>query len=98
MIRVSGAVDSAVCRSAQAVDLRGGLVGDPVGCLVRRLCYLFHLGARWIRSATGPSAIALHWCGSIHAMSVPFKTIMRQECYLRRSSRACGRTIWLSRR
>src|ERR1039457_4092136 len=61
-------------RSAQAVNLRRGLVGDPVSCLVRCFCQVFNLGARWIvarRIETGTAACetATDWGGSIHRSS-----------------------------
>jgi hypothetical protein len=67
--RVRGAVDGAMCRSAQAVNLGGRLVSDPVGCLVRCMCYVFNLGACWIGAATAASAIARQRGGSIHVSS-----------------------------
>jgi len=66
---MGGTVNSAVRRSAQAVDLRRGLVGNPVGCLVRCLRYIFNLGARWIRSTTRPGPNAPCWRVSIHINS-----------------------------
>jgi hypothetical protein len=57
-------------RSAQAVNLRRGLVSNPVGRLVRRLRHVFNLSARWIRTATGATATTSHWRGSIHI--IPF--------------------------
>jgi hypothetical protein len=76
--RVGGAVDSAMCRSAQAVDLGRGLVSDPVGCLVRCIRYVFNLGACWIGAATAASAIAPQGGGSIHVIS--FRKNTRQKC------------------
>src|ERR1700681_4176013 len=67
--RVGGAVDSAMRRSPQAVNLGRGLVSDPVGCLVRCMRYVFNLGACWIGAATAASAIAPQGGGSIHISS-----------------------------
>jgi hypothetical protein len=62
-----------MCRSAQAVNLGRGLVSNPVGCLVRCMCYVFNLGARWIGAAPAASATAPQGAGSIHVISFQSK-------------------------
>jgi hypothetical protein len=62
-----------MCCSAQAVNLGSGLVSDPVGCLVRCMCYVFNLGVCWIGAATAASATAPQGAGSIHVISFQSK-------------------------